>query len=134
MLPSLKQFREQMMNLGVRVTDRVILYCRENNSWAARVYWTLRIYGHKRVQILNGGLRKWMNEGRHVETNQEDTNEEEYNYKFNPDFVSNIEDVHNSIKNGGSKTIIDARPAAAYNNGHIKGAINIPFSQLFKED
>ena len=54
--------------------DRVILYSEEGNASAARTYWMFKIFGHKRVSILNGGLKKWVKEGRSVEGSREDTN------------------------------------------------------------
>ena len=60
MLPKKKYFIDTMKALGVKRSTRVILYDQDMSQWASRCYWIFRVYGHENVQILNGGLKKWM--------------------------------------------------------------------------
>ena len=64
MLPSEKQFKDQMKQMKIKLSDRVIFYCHEGNIWAARAYWMFKAFGHKKVQVLNGGMDKWKAEKR----------------------------------------------------------------------
>ena len=72
MLPSEKQFIDRMKNLGVRLTDRVICYDTHSMQWwGYRAAWMFQVFGHPRVQVLDGGLEKWVKEGRPIEANDE---------------------------------------------------------------
>jgi len=60
MLPSVKFFEEAMDKFGVRNSDHVVVYDRSGNYIAsARVWWTMQIFGHKIVSVLEGGLPNW---------------------------------------------------------------------------
>lgn len=63
-LPSADQFAEGMGRLGVGEGTRVVLYCRDHNVRAARVWWMLRAFGFDSAAVLNGGWVKWTQEGR----------------------------------------------------------------------
>jgi thiosulfate/3-mercaptopyruvate sulfurtransferase len=67
-LPPPEQFAEVMGRLGVGEGTRVVLYCRDHNVRAARVWWMLRAFGFDMAAVLNGGWVKWTLEGRSVST------------------------------------------------------------------
>jgi thiosulfate/3-mercaptopyruvate sulfurtransferase len=50
--------------LGISNRTRIVLYDRANGIWAARLWWLLRAFGHEGAAVLNGGLKKWVAEGR----------------------------------------------------------------------
>jgi thiosulfate/3-mercaptopyruvate sulfurtransferase len=50
--------------LGISNRTRIVLYDRSNGIWAARLWWLLRAFGHDDAAVLNGGLKKWIAEGR----------------------------------------------------------------------
>ncbi len=66
--PPPEQFAEAMERLGVGEGTRVVLYCRDHNVRAARVWWMLRTFGFDTAAVLNGGWVKWTQEGRPVST------------------------------------------------------------------
>jgi thiosulfate/3-mercaptopyruvate sulfurtransferase len=68
MMPPAAQFAESMGRAGVGDGIRVILYDRDVNMWAARVWWMLRAFGFDNAAVLNGGFKKWTVEGRPVAT------------------------------------------------------------------
>lgn len=60
-----EQFAHFASRLGIGPETLVVVYDdRPVPTTAARLWWTLRYYGHDRVKVLNGGLRKWRAEGR----------------------------------------------------------------------
>jgi thiosulfate/3-mercaptopyruvate sulfurtransferase len=61
--PSAEHFASVMGALGVGNDDRVVLYDRRENMWAARVWWLLRAFGHDRATILDGGWGAWQAAG-----------------------------------------------------------------------
>jgi thiosulfate/3-mercaptopyruvate sulfurtransferase len=64
MLPSAKDFAKAMGQLGIRRDDSVVVYdSKELGIFSApRVAWTLQVFGHPNVHILNN-FRKWCEEG-----------------------------------------------------------------------
>ncbi|MCB2096894.1 MAG: hypothetical protein KDE05_04615, partial [Parvularculaceae bacterium] len=68
MLPAPDVFAAAVGALGITADDRVIIYDDAGIFSAARVWWTFRAMGHERVSVLDGGLPKWMKEGRPLDT------------------------------------------------------------------
>src|SRR5690606_5218237 len=67
MLPTPDAFAEAMGALGVGEADDIIVYDAQGLFSAARVWWTLRTMGARRVRVLDGGLPKWKVEGQPLE-------------------------------------------------------------------
>ena len=69
MFPSAEQFGRDVGGLGIGNDDTVVLY--DSGGWVAapRAWWMFLSFG-KDVRILNGGLKKWVAEGRKVEKGQ----------------------------------------------------------------
>ena len=61
---SKSQFEDLLSRNGVTTQSEVILYGDFNNWFAAFVFWIFKYYGHEKVQIMNGGRKKWEIENR----------------------------------------------------------------------
>ena len=46
-------------NAGVNADSDVVFYSSGHTMWATRAWWLLHYCGHRRVAILDGGLRAW---------------------------------------------------------------------------
>src|SRR6185295_6949539 len=68
MLPSSEQFAQTMSNLGISRDTLVVSYSAANHWWATRMWWMLKVFGHERAAVLNGGFQKWCKEGRPIES------------------------------------------------------------------
>src|SRR3990172_3231267 len=55
-----------MGRLGIGDQHTVVVYEDGAGQIAARLWWVLNYYGHPAVRVLNGGIRKWLAEGRPV--------------------------------------------------------------------
>jgi len=66
-LPHFDAFVGWLGAQGLRHTDQVVCYDAANGSTAARLWWMLRWAGHKAVAVLDGGIAKWLKEGRSVD-------------------------------------------------------------------
>ena len=60
-------FKTLMQSMGVGGDTLVVAYDSNRGLTAARLWWALSYYGHPNVKVLNGGWRKWVQEGRPVE-------------------------------------------------------------------
>src|SRR5262245_17494951 len=67
MLPDPDAFARAVGGLGIGSGDRVVVYGGKHLIASARVWWTLRVFGHDDVVVLDGGLPKWRSEGRPLE-------------------------------------------------------------------
>ena len=61
------QFAEEMGQVGIGNEHDVVAYDDWGGLYAGRLWWLLRMHGHEKVRVLNGGWNKWIAEGRPVE-------------------------------------------------------------------
>ena len=68
MLPGTKELLDKDVGaLGIGKDDTIVIYDGAGLGGAPRVWWTFKIFGAKKVYILDGGLPKWKAEGRPLE-------------------------------------------------------------------
>jgi thiosulfate/3-mercaptopyruvate sulfurtransferase len=63
-MPKPQLFAQAMGRIGVGDDTMVVMYSTANHWWATRLWWMLRVFGHDRAAVLNGGFQKWTREGR----------------------------------------------------------------------
>src|SRR5580692_4764757 len=66
MVPAAGRFERLIGALGISNTSRVVFYDQKGVFSAPRAWWILRLFGHNRVAVLDGGLPKWRSEERAV--------------------------------------------------------------------
>lgn len=144
MLPSPDAFAEAMGAMGVEETDDIVVYDAQGLFSAARVWWTLRTMGARRVRVLDGGLPKWKAEGRPLEGGVPAApGAARFETRFDADAVADFNQVGAALADG--LQVIDARGAARFRGeaaeprpgvraGHMPGALNLPFSNLLNTD
>ena len=135
MLPSDDQFAQAMSALGVSHNTMVVSYSAANHWWATRMWWMLRVFGHERAAVLNGGFQKWRKEGRAVESGPARP-VAAAQFRAQParrEMLATKEDVLAAIGAPDICTINALRPeqhagtGGIYygRRGHIKGSINL---------
>jgi thiosulfate/3-mercaptopyruvate sulfurtransferase len=141
MFPSAEQFGRDVGGLGIGNDDTVVVY--DSGSWVAapRAWWMFLSYGHRNVRVLDGGLKKWRAEGRPVESGEVKAKPATFKASYDAKRLRSMEQM---IANVASKAeqVIDARaaerfegraaePRAGIRSGHIPGARNVPYNNLF---
>jgi thiosulfate/3-mercaptopyruvate sulfurtransferase len=63
-LPDPDTLSETLGRLGVAEDIQVVAYDQDNGMYASRLWWLARWMGHEAVAVLDGGLAKWLAEGR----------------------------------------------------------------------
>lgn len=58
-LPSVAAFEATLRRWGVTAGTQVVAYDADSGVYAARLWWLLRWVGHRRVAVLDGGLKAW---------------------------------------------------------------------------
>jgi thiosulfate/3-mercaptopyruvate sulfurtransferase len=135
---------------GIANNTTVILYGDNNNWFATFAFWLLKLYGHADVRLMNGGRKKWVDEGRPVTMTVPTVTPTTYHAQEPDQNIRALRDqVINSLgkpKNG----LVDVRSPKEYSGellapenlpqegaqrgGHIPGAKNIPWGQAVRED
>ena len=141
MLPSAEEFGRAMEELGVGRSDRIVVYDNSPTRNAARGWFMLRHFGATSVAILDGGFQKWVAEGRPTEKGRPAPRPASFNA------VERVGEVVNkrAVANGLGVPLIDARgrgrfegseadPRPGVASGHIPGAGNLPYSELYNPD
>ncbi|HEY2548940.1 MAG TPA: sulfurtransferase [Streptosporangiaceae bacterium] len=62
-LPAPARFQDVMRAAGVRAGHPVVAYDDGDSTIAARLWWSLRYFGHDEVLVLDGGYRAWTEAG-----------------------------------------------------------------------
>ena len=146
-VPSPEVFEGHMRALGLHDDNHVVLYDDSDVKSAARAWWMLRLFGHERVSILNGGLAAWKQAGGALESGAAATRQAGTftSRPANGADVVTMAQLRGGIADGTAGQILVARAAARFAGeapeprkglraGHIPGSYNLPFSTLFDED
>jgi len=140
-LKSAPDFAAAMEHLGVGSGDRIIVYDHSPLRSATRGWWLLRDHGAKNVAVLDGGLAKWIAEGRAVESGPATAREASFaahpsegRHVTKADILAGLDtpllDARDRARFAGEAS--DPRPGIA--DGHIPGACNLPFGDLYRPD
>lgn len=149
MLPTCDTFAEAMSNMGIRKDDELVVYDTEELGLfsAPRVAWTLRVYGHPKVHLLDN-FKQWVNEGYAVEEGPPEVpNITKYpTPSYNTDMVVKFAEMktigYDYGKEGAEEIqILDGRstprwegkapePREGLKSGHMPGSTSLPFQLL----
>lgn len=144
MIPSPARFAEKMAERGIGHEDKVIVYDANGLSSAGRAWWMLRLFGHDKVALLDGGLPKWKAEGRVLETAAPTIPERRFKALFDSDLVRGKATLLANVSSHWEQ-VVDARAAGRFDGtaeetwpgrrrGHIPGSRNLPFDQVTDPD
>jgi thiosulfate/3-mercaptopyruvate sulfurtransferase len=140
MLPDAAGFAHAVGALGVGNDSHVVIYDRALLSSAARVWWEFRAMGHKRVSVLDGGLRKWIAEGRKVDAAPVTPQPKPYTAHPDAALVRSLGQMKSNLASHREQ-VLDARPTSRFKGaeaeprpglkgGHIPGSLNLPSSEI----
>ena len=141
MLPGAAEFGRAVEAIGVGRDDRIVVYDNSPLRTAARGWFMLRHFGAERVAILDGGLGKWLAEGRRTESGEPPPRQARFDAAERAHEVVNMREV----RSGLGVPLLDARGRARFEGsepdprpgvaaGHIPGARNLPFAELYNPD
>lgn len=142
MLPEPRAFGAAVGALGIGDGLRIVVYDVHGLFSAPRVWWTFRAFGAQDVKILEGGLPKWLAEGREVESGPSRRNPALFTARLDHSVVADIDHVEQAVgtdtqildaRASGRFTGADAEPRPNLSSGHIPGSLNLPASRLVAE-
>ncbi|WP_028934563.1 sulfurtransferase [Pseudonocardia spinosispora] len=136
-LPARNQFQEAMRRAGVNGSSTVVVYDEQGGFVAARLWWTLRYFGHQRAAILDGSLAAWPG-----------PRETQIATPVEGDFIAAAAHPEQAVdyaqvrERAPHVVLLDARPPSRYRGeqepvdpvaGHIPGARNTPWESNVDE-
>jgi thiosulfate/3-mercaptopyruvate sulfurtransferase len=141
-LPSTDAFAAAMSRAGVGHETHVVAYDDTGGSTAARLWWLLRYFAHDRVSVLDGGIGRWVAEGRPLATEVPEVAAARFTPRRRDGWVVDKEDVQRRRGAPGA-VVLDARAQERYQGltepidpraGHIPGARSAPYAGNLRDE
>lgn len=144
MVPPVEKFMSRLRAMGVGDGHQVVVYDGAGLKSAARIWWLFRLMGQNNVAVLDGGLPKWVAEGRETEDLPPVIRDRHMTVRVQNHLVRDVTQVSSAAKLGDHE-IIDARSAERFRgevaepreglrSGHIPGSKNTPYTDLLNAD
>jgi thiosulfate/3-mercaptopyruvate sulfurtransferase len=143
------QLEALLAKSGISPETTIVLYGDSNNWFAAWAFWQLKIYGHRDVRILNGGRKKWIADGRELNTDVPSYAAAQYHAKeADASLRAFLPQVQDAVRQHAA-VLIDVRspqeftgeilappglPETCQRGGHIPSARNVPWGKACNDD
>jgi thiosulfate/3-mercaptopyruvate sulfurtransferase len=141
MYPDAEQFARDVSALGISSGDTVVAY--DSGGWVAapRAWWMFLSFGHRDAKVLDGGLKKWLSEGRPTHSGKVTPKPGKFRAELDPSFVRSKQQLLGNLETRAEQ-LIDARQRSRFEgsvaepwpgrrSGHIPGSRNVPYAELF---
>ncbi len=143
-------FAQLMRKNGIANDTTVVFYGDKNNWWACYAFWVFKLFGHEDCRVMNGGRQKWIAEGRELTKEKPSFPPTDYKPAARADYkIRAFRDQVLDHVNAG-QPLVDVRSPQEYSGellhmpgspqegalrgGHIRGAVNVPWSRAVAED
>jgi len=146
MLTDKKSWEKIVSNMGIGNKDKIVIYDNSNVISSCRCWYNFIYFRHdpSLVYVLDGGLKKWINERKPTVNNLTKTIISDYIAIEKKELVKNKKQIDENITLNKFK-VIDARsrerfegkipePRKGLRSGSIKNSFCLPFSELINED
>ena len=134
---------------GIDTATTIVLYGDNNNWFACWAFWQILMYGHADIRIMNGGRKKWVEEGRPLSPDAPVRAAKTYTAADCDSSTRAFLDKAMSASSAGDWNFVDVRspdeytgkilappglPETCQRGGHVPGASNIPWGKNCNED
>ncbi len=136
-LPEAAGFRALLGRLGITPATQVVAYDAADGAMAAaRFWWLLRLFGHRRVAVLDGGFSRWRQSGLPIESGAPAIIAGRYDGEFDAEQIVGTDEVRSRLPQPPG-WLLDARAPERFRGeiepldpvaGHIPGAVNRPYA------
>lgn len=132
---------ETFGKLGISNDTQVVGYDADGGHHAARLWLALRLCGHDKFAVMEGGIQKWEREGRPVETGETAAKKAVFTPMVRTGVIATKQDVLAAVTTG-DPWLMDVRRYTEYSGeetraarpGHIPGAVHLLWSDALNED
>ncbi len=131
------QVAPALSRAGIGDGTTVILYDDTASLFAARAWWSLRVYGFESARILDGGFVAWSAEGRPISNATVPVEPAQFTPRAQLRMRLTTADIR-ALLASPDVMLLDARAPAEYRGlegntkrlGHIPGAVNVPVAPM----
>lgn len=142
-LPRKEDLAQKLGAIGIDEETKVVVYDNGGDMFAPRAWWVLQYIGHQQTYLLDGGLQAWVEAGNKLSTESPEPREPKtFTPHIRPEQTVQMEEVQENIMKQDA-LLIDSRAQERYlgkteplydQSGHIPGAINYFWKEVFQED
>jgi thiosulfate/3-mercaptopyruvate sulfurtransferase len=138
--PSEEQVGRVMGEKGIGPGTKVVAYDDQSGATAARLWYVLRAHGHDEVAVLDGGLARWLAEGRPLTTAVPALAPVRFDARLRPGAVLGTDEM---VRTHRERLVLDARAGERYRGetepidpraGHVPGARSAPYTENLAPD
>ncbi len=143
-------FEKLASRIGITPATTVVFYGDKSTWWATYAFWVFQLFGHTNARVMDGGRKKWVDEGRELTRevpqypattyNAPDRNDAEIR-AFRDQVLKHVQaggqlvDVRSPAEYTGEKLHMEGYPQeGALRGGHIPGAQSVPWARAANED
>ena len=135
-LPDVAALSAGLSRIGIDASKQVVAYDQNSGMWASRLWWLLHWLGHEAAAVLDGGIDKWIAEGRPTTADMPRVKPARFVAMTPRPVASSAEILQHLRDQAAALTIVDARAPERFRGdiepldpvaGHIPGAINRPY-------
>ena len=129
-------------SMGIDDSTTVISYDSNGSLWAARFWWVLNYYGHANAKVLDGGWKKWFDEGRAVSVDSNVPGDATFTPKTQDDLVCSLDRAIERIEDGDT-LFLDVRSDGEWNGrndrgnsraGRVPGSVHVEWLNFVNTD
>jgi 3-mercaptopyruvate sulfurtransferase SseA/sterol desaturase/sphingolipid hydroxylase (fatty acid hydroxylase superfamily) len=138
-ITSRENMQQLLSSLGIKSSNKIIIYDDKGSCESARLWWILKTYGHQNAYLLDGGYDSYKNANNKI--SQDILSRESSNYLFpseeNFDYYASLEDVK-TAREDSNTILLDTRTideylgnvqkSGAYRKGRIPASINLDWA------
>ena len=140
-LPTETEAARLFGDLGIGPDTHVVIYDDSGDLDAARLFFTLDVYGHRALSLLDGGIPAWRRGKRPETTVVPSVARTDYHPALAGERVASAEWVRDRL-NDPAVALLDSRSAAEYagkdvrakRGRHIPGAVNVDWQENLRAD
>jgi len=144
MVPTDKKFQKHSNKLGINSNSLIVVYDNKGIYSSPRVWWLFKLFGHNKVFVLNGGLKKWIKEKKPTTKKMHFIKKGDFKIKKNNSIIINYKKIYKNLFNN-KYIILDARnesrfkgiklePRKYLRSGHIPNSKNLFWAKLIHKD
>lgn len=149
-IASKANFEKLLQQAGIAADTTTVLYGDNNNWFAAWGAWVFDVYGVQNVKLLDGGRKKWEDEGRPTSAVAKTYAATNLKVKdANNELRARLTDVVAAAEKKADVKLVDIRSPDEFSGkiiapqgiaelsvraGHIPGAVNVPWGQAVAAD
>ena len=133
--PDADAFGAWLGRCGATPETQVVAYDGGDGAYAARLWFLLRAFGHRRVAVLDGGWARWTALGLPTDAELPAIQATTYSGEFDHSLLFDAVEIAPRLEAGDA--LVDARAGERYRGeiepidrvaGHVPGAINRPYA------